>query len=99
MVRWLHDERGLEWHARVCASAASLGRLEMLKYVRSRGCPWHANTTWAAQYHLEVLRWSVENGCVVKMSSAWISRVPRNSDNSYVSVLEYLHSSVQEFKI
>ncbi|WZN64002.1 hypothetical protein HKI87_08g55560 [Chloropicon roscoffensis] len=47
------------WDERTCGWAAFRGQLEVLKWLRAKGCPWGILTsTLAAQYgHLEVLQW------------------------------------------
>ena len=44
-------------------NAARLGRLDALKYLRDKGCPWTAMTcALAARHgHLEVLQWAIRN--------------------------------------
>ena len=48
-----------------CTGAAKGGRLEVLEWLREKGCPWDSCTcSWAAWGgHLEVLKWLRENGC------------------------------------
>ena len=49
---------------RLCEEAAGRGDLEMLKWLRARGCPWGAGTAGAAGCgHLEVLKWLRAEGC------------------------------------
>ena len=47
------------WDEDTCRWAAFLGHLEVLKWLRAKGCPWGASTSaWAALGgHLEVLQW------------------------------------------
>jgi hypothetical protein len=49
----------------LCASAASRGHLEMLKWMHANGCPWDRWTCAAAAVrgHLDVLKWARSNGC------------------------------------
>ena len=46
-------------------SAAMLGQLEVLKWLRANGCPWDIATSMAAKSagHPELLQWAVDNGC------------------------------------
>ena len=39
--------------------------MEVLKWLRSEGCPWDKNTcSYAAEGgHLDVLEWAIDNGC------------------------------------
>ena len=47
------------WDEMTCCWAAQGGHLEVLKWLRVKGCPWGASTSaWAAQHgHLEMLQW------------------------------------------
>ena len=47
------------WDEMTCCWAAQGGHLEVLKWLRVKGCPWGISTsTWAAQHgHLEMLQW------------------------------------------
>jgi hypothetical protein len=49
----------------MCATAARDGRLEVLQWLRNRGCAWDANTCSEAAKggHLAVLQWARANGC------------------------------------
>ena len=46
-------------------AVAYRGHLEVLKWLRSEGCPWNWWTCWAAAKggHLEVLKWLRSEGC------------------------------------
>ena len=45
--------------------AALCGHLEVLKWARANGCPWHEEACTAAAEggHVEVLKWLCANGC------------------------------------
>ena len=47
------------WDEETCRCAAHGGHLEVLQWLRAKGCPWGSDTcSWAAQRgHLEVLQW------------------------------------------
>jgi hypothetical protein len=71
-VEWLHGrmradpkEGDARVFARVCAEAASAGRLEVLMWARDNGCPWNVSTCLEAAKngHLDCLKWAHENGC------------------------------------
>ena len=49
-----------------CASAAENGHLDVLRWLRTKGCPWDECTCIAAAAygHLDVLQWARENGCL-----------------------------------
>ena len=64
-LRWLITQEGFELNEWVFASACRDGNLEMLKWLRSEGCPW---SEWAcrgaaAGGQLEALRWLRSEGC------------------------------------
>ena len=48
-----------------CSRAAHEGRLEVLQWLRAKGCEWNAVTcsVAAGRGHLDVLRWARANGC------------------------------------
>ena len=58
-------EKCSEKKGRFCAEMALKGNLELLLFLRAKGCPWGEETcTGAAQYgHLECLKYAHENGC------------------------------------
>ena len=45
--------------------AATVGHFDVLKRLRSEGCPWDKATTNYAAWrgHLDVLKWAIDNGC------------------------------------
>ena len=51
---------------RLFAKAAGRGDLEMLKWLRAKGCPWDKWTCANAAKggHLEMLKWLRDNGCL-----------------------------------
>ena len=59
------DKKEELWDKKTCRVAAWKGRLGVLKYLRSQGCPWDKWTcTDAAEGgHLEVLKWLRSQGC------------------------------------
>jgi hypothetical protein len=48
-----------------CRWACAHGRLEVLQWLRERGCPWESDTAELAaeRGHLHILKWARENGC------------------------------------
>lgn len=65
ILEWAHN-KGVVWdNALTCASVAYCGQLDVLKWLRSIGCPWSCITTMEAAKggHLDVLIWAFENGC------------------------------------
>lgn len=67
--------------------AAGGGHLEVVKWLRARGCPWTSIATYGAaeQGHLEVLEWALENGCPCSDCA-----VPGAARNGHLSVLKLL---------
>ncbi|GFR45514.1 hypothetical protein Agub_g6905, partial [Astrephomene gubernaculifera] len=75
VVAWLVDELGEELaaadprgpllNARVFTAAACSGNMELLRWLRERGCPWNEKTSTqaAAAGCEEALEWLVEQGC------------------------------------
>ena len=49
----------------VCAEAAKVGNLDVLKWARENDCPWDETTCAhaALRGHLEILKWARENDC------------------------------------
>jgi hypothetical protein len=58
------------WGVDTCASAASSGRLDCLKYLHENGCPWDSDTCHAAARagYIECLKYANENGCPMGFS-------------------------------
>ena len=53
----------------ICKEAASCGHLEILKWARERGCPWHEVKNKACfdavvNGHLEIIKYAHENGWI-----------------------------------
>jgi hypothetical protein len=53
------------WSKKTCAAAAEGGYLEVLQWLREKGCPWDALTCARAARndHLHVLQWARQNSC------------------------------------
>lgn len=70
VLEWLLAEFGsmYELNPRVAWSAARNGRIELLKWLRERGCPWDHSAVEGAVQHaisdgsMEALRWVAANG-------------------------------------
>jgi len=54
-----------EFDSKYCKAASSGGHMEILKWLRSNGCPWCKKTCKAAAKHghLEILKYARMNGC------------------------------------
>ena len=65
LVKWLCGEGGFAMDKVVMEDAARSGNLEILQWLRSKGCAWDRWTCLNAvsKGHVEVLRWARENGC------------------------------------
>ena len=50
------------------SAACESGHLEMLKWLRSEGCPWGIFFCQYAARHLDVLKWAIDNGCPYKVN-------------------------------
>ena len=58
-------EKCSEKKERFCAQMARNGNVELLKFLRGKGCPWNKETCSGAacKGHLECLQYAHENGC------------------------------------
>lgn len=66
IVRWCVDnDPGDPLSIMTCLPAIQHGHLEVLQWLRARGCPWGHGACYAAASggHFRLLRWCVENGC------------------------------------
>ena len=68
-VEWARSLSEEEWERCIvpclCDGAAGRGDLEMLKWLRAKGCPWDVKACRSAAKsgHLEVLKWLRAEGC------------------------------------
>jgi hypothetical protein len=69
-LAWAADHETLTEDA--CVAAAARGRVDMLKWLRSRGCPWSTVTTHAAAAsgQIATLHWAVQHGCPLSKACA-----------------------------
>lgn len=71
VLQWIYDEYQDEmevmWpaHDYPIAAVAGSTKLELLKWLRARGCPWGAGTCYfASQNHrVDVVMWAISTGC------------------------------------
>ncbi len=65
MMRYLFDEGHLPEDVQLCSRAARLGRLDILKWLRGKNCPWDVSVSVqsAERKHYELFKWAIENGC------------------------------------
>ena len=66
--------------------------MDVLKWLRSEGCPWRGSpfdvcTAAVLGNHLHVLKWALENGCALS-SFAWAM-----AENSSEEVKEWLRAN------
>ena len=72
---------------KTCDSAAQGGHLELVKWLRAKGCPWDTWTSSDAAFggHLEVLRWARSQGCPLD------ERVPiAAAEGGHLEVLQWM---------
>jgi len=92
VIRWLADEQRVPWSGDdvlACELTAARGDLELLQYLRDRGCPWTAGTCAAAAGagHMHVLRWARATGC------AWNNRATAAAaEGGHREVLQWLRA-------
>ena len=57
------------WNSTVCAAAAKNGYLNILQFLKEKGCPWNEITTYYAfiNNHLDTLIWAIENKCPINV--------------------------------
>jgi hypothetical protein len=74
----------------VCNIAIKHDRLEILKWLRNNGCPWHDSTCEDAisNGHLKTLKWLHENGCPWGNSACLYA-----INNGRVEILKYLYKN------
>ena len=75
---------------RLTQAAALQGHLEMLQWLRERGCPWDERTCAAAACggHLALLRWARANGC------PWDDRTcVQAAQEGHLEVLRWAHAN------
>lgn len=65
VLEWLHEERGYPLNHLTMAMAAQEGRLDIVKWLRARGCEWSKNIPALAAWrgHRELVLWLRNNGC------------------------------------
>lgn len=84
VVRFLEEWCNLS--SDLFSMAALKGHLELVKYLKSQGCPWDDRVTWMAAYngHLELLDWARSRGCPWTVLTITAATHRRKTD-----VLEY----------
>lgn len=65
LVVWLCEQEGFEPDASACKKAARAGDLDILQWLRLKGCPWNAGVCFSATKggHLRLLEWARGVGC------------------------------------
>ena len=83
-------EKCLERRERFCARMAENGNLELLQFLRGKGCPWDEDTCSKAARngHLECLKYAHENGC------PWDEKVcSEATEYGHLECLKYAHEN------
>ena len=70
-MQWLKTQEGFKLDTKLFVKACEGGHLEIIRWLRSEGCPWGAYTVeypsaWGAAAnsgHLEMLKWLKSEGC------------------------------------
>ena len=64
-MQWLTTQEGFELDRELFVFVCECGNLEIMKWLRSEGCPWGASACRgaASNGHLDVLKWAVDKGC------------------------------------
>lgn len=62
ILKYLVREGCVIDNPKLCANAAKINHLPMLKWLRKHGCPWDENTCDEANYE-DIDKWIHENGC------------------------------------
>ncbi len=77
-----------EWNHHTYAAAAAGGHLDIIQYLRKKGCSWDIETTRASANggHLDTLKWVLSKGC--KIDSTIFNGVIRNGK---VDIVIWLH--------
>ena len=72
LVQYLIQEQGFAMDEKVIACVAGSGNLELVEWLRGKGCPWDWYTCQFAveNGHVEVLRWARENGAQMTVETA-----------------------------
>ncbi|ELR11103.1 uncharacterized protein ACA1_351310 [Acanthamoeba castellanii str. Neff] len=64
------------WDEEICLAATRGGHLEVVQWLRAKGCPWspHTCTHAALKGHLEVVKWARANGCPWRADTIRLTR-------------------------
>ena len=83
-------EKCSEKKERFCTEMAEKGNLELLQFLRAKGCPWDEDTCSSAAYngHLECLKYAHENGCRWDKETCEFA-----ARNGRLKCLKYLHEN------
>jgi len=91
-VQWVHERAGFAWEARPhCLEAAVSGNLEVLKWLREEGCPWHEDLCNEAGE--KVVKWAVRNGCPFR-----ISEIKQAVHNNYFGAAKIMYKLMMAAK-
>ncbi|KXZ46027.1 hypothetical protein GPECTOR_47g302 [Gonium pectorale] len=96
VVAWLVEALGAEaslWGPALLAAAAESGSVEVMAWLRGRGCEWAAGTVFASAAYSgceAALEWLVERGCPVEDGGMALVLACRNGDLATVRLLRRL---------
>ncbi len=65
-LQWIHELHGtLSWNTFKLSIAAENGRMDVMQWMREKGCPWDGKECLAAAEngHLDILKWLQESEC------------------------------------
>lgn len=82
LLMWLHNEN--LWGPHTMCGAISSNNLELVKWLRTKGCPWDEYACECAAINtknIDLLKWLIENGCPYNKSRC-IERI--SSDDSEI---------------
>lgn len=91
VLEWLRDRGVLTRSPAMCTVACATGQLRTLAWLRAHRCPWNeeASAHAAANGHVDVLNWALENGCPVGADGELCSHA---ASSGHIAVLEALRA-------
>jgi len=92
IFKWLVEQK-FRWDEGLPISAALIGNLDVLKWLREEGCPWDDERvvlTAVKHSQFEVLRWATQIGCSWPEIDPWLVVKWTYSEND-IKVLQWIH--------
>jgi hypothetical protein len=64
LLKYTHATAPRVWDGSLCDVIAAIGNLQLLKWVRARGCSWgrHTNRNAIVGGHIDIFAWVIDNG-------------------------------------